>query len=96
MTSSTEAECSALTIVGKENQWQRQMYAALTGRPMSETPIHCDNTAAIALTTAGVTKRTRHFDIEWFKFQDLVENCELKVQWIPTDDNVADFFTQRN
>ena len=95
VTSSTEAECSALTIVGKENQWQRQMYEALTGTSINETPIHCDNTAAIALTTAGVTKRSRHFDIEWFKFQDLVENRELKVQWVPTDNNVADFFTKK-
>lgn len=95
MTSSTEAECCALTIVGKENQWQRQIYEALTGKMPEETLIHCDNTATIALITAGVTKRTRHFDIEWFKFQDLVENREIKVQWVQTDENLADFFTKK-
>ena len=26
VTSSTEAECSALTTIGKENTWQRRMY----------------------------------------------------------------------
>jgi len=26
VTSSTEAECAGLTIIGKENMWQRQMY----------------------------------------------------------------------
>ena len=31
VTSSTEAECCGLTIVGKENTWQRQMYTDLTG-----------------------------------------------------------------
>ena len=52
--SSTEAECAALTVIGKENVWQRQMYADATGlKDLLPTPIHGDNTASIALISAG-------------------------------------------
>ena len=96
VTSSTEAECSALTVVGKENSWQRRMYSDATGiTNIPPTPISGDNTASIALISSGVTKRSRHFDIEWFKFKDLVENKELVVSWVPTDENWADFFTKK-
>ena len=95
VTSSTEAECCGLTIVGKENSWQRQMYQDLTGEIIGPTPIKGDNTASISLISAGVTKRSRHFSIEWFKFRDLVENQELTVSWVSTDENLADFFTKK-
>ena len=62
---------------------------------MPPTPIHGDNTASISLVASGVTKRSRHFSIEWFKVKDLIDNGELQVDCIPTDQNVADFFTKR-
>ncbi len=97
VTSSTEAECAALTIIGKENSWQRQMHADLMGikGTLAPTPILEDNTAAIALIAAGVTKRSRHFSIEWFKFRDLSDSGELEVKWVSTVDNLADFLTKK-
>ena len=96
VTSSTEAECNALTIVGKENTWQRRVYQELTGiKTLEPTPVACDNSASIAMISLGVTKRSRHFDIEWFKMQDLIEHKELTVYWTPTEDNLADFFTKK-
>ena len=44
---------------------------------------------------SGVTKRSRHFEIDWFKTQDLVEQGELVTEWISTLDNLADFFTKK-
>jgi hypothetical protein len=80
VTSSTEAECAALTVVGKENSWQRRMYMEANGLDvLSPTPVSEDNTASIALIKAGVTKRTRHFSIDWFKFRDLLEHKEIEV-----------------
>ena len=97
VTSSTEAECAALTIVGKENSWQRQMYAELTGAEgcLAPTVIYGDNTASITMISTGITKRSRHFSIDWFKFHDLVDSKELEVKWIETDSNLADFFTKK-
>ena len=80
VTSSTEAECAALTVVGKENVWQRQMYSDATGmKDLDPTLVHGDNTASISLISAGVTKRSRHFSIEWHYFRTLVDNKELVV-----------------
>ena len=81
VTSSTEAECAALTIVGKENTWQRQMYSDLMGisGEFPPTPIFGDNTASISMISSGVTKRGRHFSIDWFKFRDLKDQSELTV-----------------
>jgi len=62
---------------------------------LAPTPVHGDNTASLSLLASGVTKRSRHFDIEWFKVKDLVEAGELVVSWVPTEDNLADFFTKK-
>jgi hypothetical protein len=96
VTSSTEAECAALTIVGKENTWERRIYGEMMGlAKLQPTAIYGDNTASLALFESGVTKRSRHFDIEWFKNQDLVEMGEMKVSWVATEVNLADFFTKK-
>ena len=39
--------------------------------------------------------RSRHFAIEWFKVKSLLDSGEMTVQWISTDQNVADFFTKK-
>lgn len=95
VTSSTEAECHAMTVIGKENTWQRRLCGELIGELKEPTPIKCDNSAAIAMLSAGVTKRSRHYAIEWFKMQDLIEQRELVVDWVCTEDNLADFFTKK-
>src|SRR5687768_16432860 len=72
------------------------MYAALMGLvDLPATPIYGDNSASISLLASGVTKRSRHFAIEWFKVQDLVECKELQMNWISTQDNLTDFFTKK-
>jgi hypothetical protein len=56
VTSSTEAECNALTVVGKENSWQRQVYCELMGTvELPPTPVFGDNTASISMVSTGVT-----------------------------------------
>ena len=55
VTSSTEAECSAMTVIGKENSWQRRMYQDITGVvDLPPTVVHGDNTASISLLSSGV------------------------------------------
>ena len=81
--------------VGKENTWERKMYLDVTGIQPEATTIYGDNTASISLLSTGVTKRSRHFDIEWFKVHDMVEAGEFKISWVPTEENFADFFTKK-
>ena len=70
------------------------MYADATSRT-SHRSVHGDNTASISLISAGVTKRSCHFSIEWFYFKELVEQKELTVTWVVTGENLADFFTKK-
>src|SRR3954464_2421162 len=64
-------------------------------KELAPTPVYGDNTASIAMLSTGVTKRSRHYAIEWYKMHDLVEQKELKVSWVPTGENLADFFTKK-
>jgi len=94
--SSTEAECNAMTKLGKENVWQRRLYKQLMGvDELPPTEVYGDNAASILLLDSGVTKRTRYFDIEWFGVKDMIDAQEMKVQWIAGEDNLADFFTKK-
>ena len=95
VTSSTEAECNAIAMVSKENIWQRRVVEELTGTPACQTPIYGDNSASIAMLSVGMTRRSRHYAIEWHYVQGCVEEKELKITWVSTEDNLADFFTKK-
>jgi len=59
------------------------------------TVVYGDNTSSITILDAGVTKRSRHYAIEWFLVQDRATEGELKVEWVPTEASLADFFTKK-
>lgn len=93
--SSTDAECCSLVVFGKENMWLRDLLKELgIFKVNSPTIVLEDNTAAIALSGQGPTKRTRHFDISWYKFKEFVQLDEIKLEYRNTHDNPADFFTK--
>ena len=43
---------------------------------------------------ASSGKRTRHFDIKFFYFTDLMKRGEIQVEYCPTDEMIADYFTK--
>ena len=53
-----------------------------------------DNSSAIALSGTASAKRSRHFDIAFFKMKDVIEYGELEIKRTHTDKNYADFFTK--
>jgi len=94
--SSTEAECNAMMLLGKENIWQRRLYKELMGiQELQPTQVKGDNAASLLLLDSGVTKRSKHFAIEWFKVKELVEEKEMEVEWVDGEHNLADFFTKK-
>lgn len=96
VSSSTEAECNAMAIVAKENTWHRRLYTELHSiEQLPPTPVFGDNSASIMMLDTGVTRRSRHFAIEWFLVRDRIDDGELKVEWVPTEANLADFFTKK-
>jgi hypothetical protein len=59
--------------------------------------IYQDNTSTIKLAENGKDssgKRTRHFDIKYFYVTDLVDRKEVKVEYCPTDEMIADYMTK--
>ena len=56
-----------------------------------------DNQSAILLETNGTassTRRTRHIDIRYFFVKDRIANGEVHVDFCPTDEMWADYFTK--
>ena len=56
-----------------------------------------DNQSAILLENNGrasSSRRTKHLNIRYFFITDRIKKGELKIEYCPTDDMVADFFTK--
>ena len=56
-----------------------------------------DNQSAIKLEENGRRssgKRTRHINIRYFFVKDRIEKKELFVNYCPTEDMIADYFTK--
>jgi hypothetical protein len=95
LTSSTDAECTALVFMGYTNAWWRDFLKEMGLFSLSDpTPIKEDNTSAIVLTNRGSAKRSRHFDIAFYKLKDMVEFKDLELVKVGTKENEADFFTK--
>ena len=93
--SSTDAECCSLVVFGKENAWLRDLLKELgIFEVSSPTPVQEDNTSAIALSGQGPTKRSRHYDISFYRFKEQVEMREMVLEYVNTHENPADFFTK--
>ena len=56
-----------------------------------------DNQSAILLENNGrvsSSRRTKHLNIRYFFITDRIKKGELKIEYCPTDDMVADFLTK--
>ena len=57
--------------------------------------IKCDNSSAINISKNPVQhSRTKHIDIRFHFLKDQVAQNEVKLEFIPTVDQVADIFTK--
>jgi hypothetical protein len=94
--SSTEAE-----LVGVDDGmplvvWTRNFLEA-QGFSVSDNVVFQDNQSAILLEKNGKSssgRRTRHLNIRYFFVTDRIQNGDLRVEYCPTGDMVADFFTK--
>ena len=94
-TSSTEAE-----YIGQCNAGKEAVYLARTLKSIGygiDGPIiiRADNQSAMKLAINPVFHpKSKHIDIQYHKIRELVENGEIKLNWIPTSDMVADGLTK--
>nr|GFA21487.1 hypothetical protein [Tanacetum cinerariifolium] len=81
----------------KEAVWVRKFIFGLGVVPIIEEPIsmYCDNTRAIAIANeSGITKGARHFCTKVHYLREVIENGDIKLEKVHTDDNLADPFTK--
>ena len=93
--SSSEAEYVAMTDAMKEANFLRQLLADMTGSERQVVRLYADNQSAIKLSENPVqSKRTKHIDIRYHFIRLQVEDGIVNVEYIPTNENVADMFTK--
>ena len=64
---------------------------------MQDVILHQDNQSSILLAKNGrlsSSKRTKHIDVRYFFVTDRIKNKELRVEFCPTEQMMADFFTK--
>ena len=95
-TSSTEAETIGMHEVLPQILWTRYFLEA-QGYGVKESIIYQDNQSAILLGKNGrasCSKRTRHINIRYFFVADRVASKEVAIEYCPTGEMVADYFTK--
>ena len=96
--SSAEAEYMALSSVTQEIKWVTQFLRELLLPCMKMTPnvsVYVDNQAAILISKNDVYHdRTKHIDIRYHFVRDAIKDNLFKVEWVPTDEQLADGFTK--
>uniref|UniRef100_A0A2N9EK04 Reverse transcriptase Ty1/copia-type domain-containing protein n=1 Tax=Fagus sylvatica TaxID=28930 RepID=A0A2N9EK04_FAGSY len=93
--SSTEAEYRSLATGAAELAWLRQVICDL-GLYLASAPIMwCDNTSALALASNPVFHgRTKHIEVDYHFIRERVVRGDICLQFISTNDQVADIFTK--
>jgi hypothetical protein len=93
--STAEAEYIALTSVAREVLYLKSLLEELYEPADEEIPIYCDNQGAIALASNNkFHARTKHIDIRYHFIRALIRSKDFALQYIPTDENIADAFTK--
>jgi ribosomal protein L24E len=93
--SSTEAELIALSDNGSQVIWTREFLKA-QGYEMEPTTIFQDNMSTIAMMQRGRSnsERTRHVNIRFFWLKDRQDSGEIKIEYLPTKEMIADIMTK--
>jgi hypothetical protein len=95
-TSSTEAELVGVNDAMPMVIWVRNFLIA-QGFNVTDNTLYQDNQSAMLLERNGKSssgRRTRHIEIRYFFVTDRIKNGELRVEYCPTGDMIADFFTK--
>lgn len=94
--SSTEAELVGADDLASQILWTNYFLDAQE-YDVKETVLYQDNKSTMLLLNNGKsssTKHTRHLNIRYFFLCDRIANKELKVEYCPTDDMLADYFSK--
>jgi hypothetical protein len=91
--SAGEAEYAAL-FAGGQQAAIRTILEDL-GYPQPPTIILCNNTTTIGIATDSIKqKRSKAIDMKMQRIRDRVHQGHFTITYIPTDENLADYFTK--
>ena len=93
--STAEAEYMALSARCQEAIFLKTVMEDLEGEMSKPIVIRVDNQAAIAIAKDQMsTKRTKHIDIRCHFVRDLIEKKILSLEYVPTQEQMADCLTK--
>jgi hypothetical protein len=94
--SSTEAELVGVDDVVPQIMWTNY-FLQHQGYGSTDTIVYQDNKSTILLASNGrasSSKRTRHMNIRYYFIADRVKAKELRIEYCPTKEMMADFHTK--
>ena len=93
--SSTESEYRALMEGAREAIWLKRLFSEPQLVPSQCIPLHCDNLGSVKLShNPTFHSRSKHFDIHLHFTREKVQEGEIEVLHIPTDQQPADILTK--
>ena len=94
--SSAESELVGVDDMMSSILWTRY-FLKCQGYRVNDNIIFQDNKSSILLERNGrssSSKRTKHINVRYFFITDRISKGEVRVEWCPTKDMVADFLTK--
>jgi len=93
--STCEAELYAEAAAIQEVLWLRGLLKELGLSCRSGSVVYGDNQAALSASSNGVkSERTKHVDVKYHFITETVEGGDVKLKWVPTQQQEADIFTK--
>ena len=93
--SSMEAEYMAASAACQEAVWLDRVLQELGNTNTDTITLYEDNKSCIQFTkNNNVHKRSKHIDQRYHYIRELVANNKVKLEYVPTDQNIADLFTK--
>ena len=92
--STTEAEYVATNELCKEMLWMKKFLQEL-GLKKEEYVVHCDSQSAIHLSkNSCFHSKAKHIDVRYLWIKNVLEEKQLKLLKVHTNDNGADMLTK--
>ena len=93
--SSTEAEFITLTHAAKEDLWLQHFITEVFQPLDFLIQIYSDNQSAIMIAYSNqMHAHTKHFNIRLYFLRDTIENKKITLEYLPTEQMVADVLTK--
>jgi hypothetical protein len=90
-----KAEYIAACSASCEAIWPRKLLTSLFDLEMEATVILCDNQRCIKMTENPVFHdKSKHIEIRYHYIRDMVQRGAIKLQYVVTDEQVADVLTK--